>query len=60
MGEQDWACGVYVRGELWLQERWDIRELVEGTVYIWNDAYDVELLNDKLALLIPTPTYCPN
>lgn len=60
MHRQNIAAGVYVYGRLWVQERWDVREIIESTIYIWNDIHDVERLNDKLALLIPTPVYCTN
>jgi len=60
MMETNLAYSVIVNGVMWLQDRWDVREILEGIAYFWNDAYDIEMLNERLALLIPSPTYSMN
>lgn len=45
----------YIDGQYWVWERWDIWELTKGIILFWNDAYDIDMLEEKLALLLYTP-----
>ena len=48
--------GFLHKGKMTVFDRWDIREIEEGIILFWNDAFDLEKFrDDKLVLLFPTP-----